>query len=248
MRYENFKKYLIFLLFIVVIIPFQVFAKANVILSVDKNNLEIGDVVTVSAKLPSETKLYALTATLSYDTNVFEEMDDTNFASEDENIEILYNNKNHKFGILNKAGEISTELFRVELKVKENANVGDTDISLTNISSSDGNKKTTFDKTSVSLFVTRDAKEGEVVPNSTMKEEVSTQEEIIKTFSTKPIMIALTCGVCFFFIGFLYVLFKRKRKEKRKERRRSALCGNGHPNGADGWLFFARPSCLRAGR
>ena len=212
MRYKNFKKYLAFLLFIVVIIPIQAFAKANVILSVDKKDLEAGDIVTVSAKLPSETKLYALTATLSYDTNVFEEMDDTNFASDDENIEILYNNKNHKFGILNKAGEISNELFRVQLKVKDNANVGDTDISLTNISSSDGNKKTTFDKTSVELLVTRDAKEGETIPNPITKEEFTMPEEIIKTFSTKPIMIALTCGACILLIGFLYVLFKRKNK------------------------------------
>ena len=87
----------------------HVFAKANVVLNVDKKDLEAGDVVTVSAQLSSDTKLYALTATLSYDTNVFEEMDDTNFASDDENIDILYNNQNHKFGIINKAGEISTE-------------------------------------------------------------------------------------------------------------------------------------------
>ncbi len=212
MRYGDFKKLILIIFVLMVFMPIQVFAKANVILSVDKKDLEAGDVVTVSAKLPSETKLYALTATLSYDTNVFEEMDDTNFASDDENIDILYNNKNHKFGIINKAGEISNELFRVQLKVKKDATVGDTDISLTNISSSDGNKKTTFDKTSVELLVTRDAKDGEVVPNLTTKEELTTPEEIIKTFSTKPIMIALACGACIFLVGFLYVLLKRKNK------------------------------------
>ena len=157
-------KYFLLMLLTSILLPINVMAKGDITLEVDKTDLEIGDEVTVTAKLSSDEKLYALTATLNYDRNVFTEIDNKNFISKDDTVDIIYNNSNNKFGIINKSGEISTELFKIRLKVKDKANVGNTSITLTNISSSDGSGKTTYDTSSVNVLVTRDAVDGEVPP------------------------------------------------------------------------------------
>ncbi len=216
MMRENGKlKYLFIGLLFTILLPMRVFASNNIVLEVDKNDLEVGDIVTVTAKLPENSKLYAFTATLSYDKAVFEEIDDTDFEIEEDSLSIVYNSQNNQFGIINQTGEIEEELFTIHLKVKKDAMVGDTDITLTNVSSSDGSSKITYEKSSVSVLVTRDAKEGEVPPTSVEKEEEQEeQEKVIKTFSTKPIMIGL--GVIFVLLVGTTIFVVVKKKEKKK--------------------------------
>ena len=155
------------LLFILsIFLPLQVFASEVVTLNVDKKDLQAGDEITVEAIMPDDLKLYAMTATLNYDRNVFEEIETSNFIGEKDVVDILYNPDNSKFGLINKTGEISSKLFSIKLRVKKNAHVGNSTIALTNISSSDGNNKTEYDMTEVEVLVTRDAKDGEVIPSN----------------------------------------------------------------------------------
>ena len=73
---KNSLKYVILLFLTVFLIPINVFAKGKITLTTDEETLKVGEEVVVTAKVSSDEKLYALTATLSYDANVFEKIDD----------------------------------------------------------------------------------------------------------------------------------------------------------------------------
>ena len=160
-------KYLIIVLLAVVLFPLNVAAKEKIELKVDKTDLTAGDKITVTATATKQLDAYSLIGTLKYDKNVFEKISNNNFST-NENTNFTYNKDTLKFGIINKTGKVSKEedesIFNVHLKVKEDANVGDTNIALTNISYSDGNNKKYLDKASVKVLVTRDAVLDEALP------------------------------------------------------------------------------------
>lgn len=99
-------KYLLVVFLATILIPLNVFASEKVSLKVDKTDLEIGDEITVSASMPSDMDAYALLATLKYDKNVFQKIDDSNFSVDDLS-SVTYNEDNNKFGIVNKSGKIA---------------------------------------------------------------------------------------------------------------------------------------------
>ncbi len=214
MKLKYFKCFL-FMLVITFIFPISVFANEKIKLTTDKEFLEIGEEVTVTAKVDSNEKLYALTATLNFDNKVFSAIDEANFIMPDDTVDITYNPKNHKFGIINKTGEISGELFKVRLKVRKNANVGDANITLTNISSSDGDDSLKYDKANAKVVVTRDATEGEMIPNNKAKVYNDTKEDNIKSFSTKPIIIILFNAIVIIIAYLIYTHINDSYKKKK---------------------------------
>ncbi len=205
---------LVFLIHLFVL-PGVVMAKEGITLTVDQKDLTIGDEVVVTATVPEEEKIYALMATLKYDTNVFQEMNQDDFSVIDWE-SISYNQENHKFGIINRSGEIAEEgvLFEIHLKVKKDANVGDTNIALTNISASDGEDKIPFPTTSVKVSVTRDAKEGEPIPTNHENVIQEDSETVISTFTYLPVVI-------FFLLVFvalgIYTFIYNQKEEKNKK-------------------------------
>ncbi len=204
---------IIFLFLAVFLIPVSVFATQNITLKVDKNNLEIGDEITISANVPDDIEAYALQATLKYDKNVFEKIDDENFSISN-TMDISYNENSNKFGIINQTGKITNELFKVRLKVKENASVGNTNIALTNISYSDGENIKTLDKISTKVLVTKDAIDGESVPTNKENKIIEDKENTIKTISTNPAIILISIVIVLLFIGILYISMKHRGKKK----------------------------------
>ena len=208
---SNFYKYLVILFLMVFLLPTTVFAQENFELKVDKTDLKIGDEITVSANAPSNLDAYALMATLKYDKNVFQTIDDSNFDKKDVS-SILYSKETNKFGIINKTGKISTgdTLFTVKLKVKDDANVGNTNIALTNISYSDGNGKKTLDMVSTKVFVSSDAKEGEMIPSNTENDIIEDIEKDITVQTNTPIIIIFGVIIFFLLFAILYIIFKRK--------------------------------------
>ncbi len=208
-------KKFILMIIMMVILPLNVMAKSEITLNVDKSLLRANEEVLVTAKLKSDKKLYALLATLSYDENVFEKIDDSNFTSMDDWSDIEYNQKNKKFGLINKSGEVLENLLSVKLKVKEDCNVGDSSIILSNISASDGENKITFADSEVKVFVGRDAKEGEAIPKNEEKEEVKSEEEIKKVFSDRFMIIGIELVVILFLIiCILANIIKTKHKKQ----------------------------------
>ncbi len=207
------KKIVLFLI-TSLILPFSVFAKEDIELSVDKKDLKIGDEIVVTAKMAEDLESYALIATLKYDENVFQRIDESDFAVAI-NSSINYNKANNKFGIINRTGQAQDGiLFRVNLKVKDKANVGDTNIALTNISSSDGSEKKEYTANTLKVFVSRDMEKNEEISGNKENNISPDTEEIIKVFTNKPIIIISTVLT----IGLLgYILFYGFKKNKNKK-------------------------------
>lgn len=206
MTKRNYKYLLVMVLFL--LMPLNVFAKNAITLVTDKSTLEIGDELNVTAKINDDVDLYALTATLSYDKEVFEEIEDDNFTLDNETVDLIYNPANNKFGIISKTGEKPKNLFVVHLKVKENARVGDTEIKLFNVSSSDGKKKTTYNSSTNRVLVTRDAKEDEVVPLNKSTDVKEEKESILKTITSKPLVMGLIVLEFGILIALFYIMLK----------------------------------------
>ena len=208
-------KSLLVIFLAVIVLPLNVFAKDNLTLKVDKTDLTVGDEIIVSAYMPSDMKSYAVLATLKYDENVFERIDDSNFDIDEETMDISYNPSNNKFGIINKSGLVSSELFSVHLRVKEDTSVGDTDIALTNVSASDGKYSKYFDTVSTKVTVTRDAKDGEALPTDKENEITKDEDNIITTFTTMPILIILLI-ITLILIGITVYVYISNKEDKKK--------------------------------
>ena len=206
-------KYFISIFLLILLFPLVVSAKDGVVLKVDKNDLTIGDEVVVSVVVPDDLKAYAMIATLNYDENVFYKIDSDNFDSLIDNVEVVFNEENNKFGVIIKSGEIENEIFKIHLKVKDDANVGDTNVTLTNISFSDGDSKIEYEKANAQILVTRDAQEGEAIPNNEQIEYNDTEEKTIKVFNNQPIIIG-SFIVSALLLGCLIFIIIKKRDKK----------------------------------
>ncbi len=212
----KFKNLFVILLTIFMLLPVMVDAQGTITLKSSKTDLTIDDEVVITASVPKGVNSYALMATLKYDTNVFQKIDETNFVLGSTE-SISYNPDNNKFGIINRAGEIASSgiLFEVHLKVKTDANVGDTNIALTNISSSTGGgSKTTFPTTSIKLSVTRDAKEGEAIPTDQENVISEDSEKVIEASTYLPVLVVLI--IAFVTLGVYLFIYSRKDEKNKK--------------------------------
>ena len=161
---------------------------STISLKADKTDLSPGDEITLTADLSDDTKIYALTATLQYDQNVFEPITDNNFTvSSTETVQ--YNSENNQFGIINQSGAVSDDFLTVRLRVKEDTNVGDTNIALTNITTSDGQTKTSYSTASTKVLVAKDATEGETIPTSQENAIIEQQTPAQSVLSATPFVI-----------------------------------------------------------
>ena len=199
--------------FILFLIPLLVYAEDGLVLSVSDIDLEAGEEVEVTAILPDDVKLYAFIASLKYDENVFERLDSEDFTSNSSSVDISFSENTNKFGLINKKGKVSGDLFTITLKVKDDAKAGDTNIALTNISASDGKKTIPFDSVTASLKVTRDALDDEVITNNEANTIVEDNEEIIKVFSNRPIIYALSILFIALLGVIIYLLIKYRDKK-----------------------------------
>ncbi len=207
-------KYILTLLIAIVLLPLAVSAREDITLKANKTDLKAGEELIISTNLPSDMDAYTFVATLKYDEKVFERIDDTSFRGEEGLVDVTYNEKTNRFGIINKAGATDDELFTVHLRVKDDANVGNTNIALTNIKASDGNTTTSFETSSLKVYVTRDAKEDEVLPTYDENEITPDEDEVIKSFSTKPIAYTFLGLSLVLLVVIIYMKLKVRYKKK----------------------------------
>ena len=140
MRNKTFKKLIIALLFtFFIMITTNIYASNfNTSLEIDNSNRDKNNIVLV-LKLKDvnfENIISAIEGNLEYDREVFSEAN----IEELNNWGLVYNNKNGKFvGFKISDKEIKQEdLFKIELKLKENVKDLNTQISIKNIKSADG--------------------------------------------------------------------------------------------------------------
>ena len=189
---QNFKL-LIAVFLTIILMPLKVDALEQAVISVDKTELEAGDFVNVVVDLDYNKDLYAFTASLSFDENVFEVLDTKNFEAQDEWSDIVYNKENNKFALINKSGENKEHLMMIKLFVKDNPVAGETRITLNNLVGSNGSRDIYFTDVNKTLNIKGDKN---VRPSYVKKEEIKQKDYATKTF--KPFII----------IGFvLFVVF-----------------------------------------
>ncbi len=198
-------KHLLIILTIIFSLPVVVLAKNQVTILSSKKDLKSGDEVLITAKLESDSNLYALMGTLSYDEKVFERIDEKSFSLKDNWSDITYNANNQKFGLINKSSEITENFLSVNLRVKEDAQVGNTTISLSNISASDGKDKIYMANASLEVLVSKEANGNEaIVTKEEDSEDISSKDEIITT-SNRPFFVGLIVITCLLAIALVVI-------------------------------------------
>ena len=215
-------KYFILLFLMTFIFPLNVLAENLVSIKSDKDTLNAGDLVTVTAKITDDKKLYALNATLSYDKDVFTAIDTNDFTALNEWSNVIYNDSNNQFAMINKTGEILDNALTIHLKVKDDAKAGNTLITLNNISASDSKNKYEFDDSEVKTLITRDAKDNEVVPlNNELKSDKKVNK-IIKVFTNRKSII--TTSLLILMLIFVMILIDRSKVTDKKKLHILSIC------------------------
>ncbi len=215
-------KYFILLFLMTFIFPLNVLAENLVSIKSDKDTLNAGDLVTVTAKITDDKKLYALNATLSYDKDVFTAIDTNDFTALNEWSNVIYNDSNNQFAMINKIGEILDNALTIHLKVKDDAKAGNTLITLNNISASDSKNKYEFDDSEVKILITRDAKDNEVVPlNNELKGDKKVNK-IIKVFTNRKSII--TTLLLILMLIFVMILIDRSKVTDKKKLHILSIC------------------------
>ncbi len=211
---------LLLTLFISFTFIMKVNAKDNLILNVSKNEINVGEELLVSINLDSEhTDLYAYTAKLSYDKDVFEVIEKEDFEEQENWSDIQYNKDNNKFALINKKGVNGEKLLQLKLQVKQDAKAGKTAIIVNSITASNGKKDIPIEGSSVEVLVLNDGlNEGESIPDN--KVEVPEEDNnVIETKREIPVagilLIILMIAIAISLIFYYLKLSKKDSKNKK---------------------------------
>lgn len=109
----------------------------------EKTEIEQGEETSITLKINSEEQINAFQAKINYDENIWEEIDESNFETKEGWESLKYNKDNKEFNVINKQDKTNKEILRIKLKAKDNANIGNTEITIDGIVASDG--KTEFE-------------------------------------------------------------------------------------------------------
>ena len=132
----------------------NVYAKGKSDIEIDKAEIKRGEEVTITIKLGEEKEIYAYTAKLSYDKEVFEQIKEEDFEEQENWSDITYNANNNKFGLINKSGEAEDEnMLKIKLKAKNDAKAGKTEIEINNIEASDGQQDIAIEGSTVEVEI-----------------------------------------------------------------------------------------------
>lgn len=107
-------------------------------MSIEKNDVKQGEETSITLKINSGEQINAFQAKLSYDEDIWEEMDENNFVLDDGWEGLKYNKDNKEFIVINKQEKTNKEILKVNFKAKNSAKEGNTEIKIEGIKASDG--------------------------------------------------------------------------------------------------------------
>ncbi len=195
----------------------DIYAK-EVSITSDRKDADLGDEITLTVTLDDLKSVYAYTGQLSLDSEVFEAINKSDFEELGDWSSVSFNNDNNKFGLINKSGTNGNGLFKIRLKVREDAKAGNTKIYLSNSEISDGDNTTKLDNVDVTVLITKNAVEGESIPNNKVNENVTNESKPIKVFSLLPITIVLAVLTVLTMIIVICINNLKKFDDNRKKR------------------------------
>ena len=120
----------------------------NSSIEVEKTEIKQGEETSITLKIDSNEQINAFQAKINYDENIWEEIDESNFETKEGWESLKYNKDNKEFNVINKQDKTNKEILRIKLKAKDNANIGNTEITIDGIVASDG--KTEFENEKLS--------------------------------------------------------------------------------------------------
>ena len=200
--------FLLVLSFVMSLVIVNIFADDNgkkAVLTVTEDELSVNDEFVLSIALDNtDYNLYAYTARLSYDKNVFEIVETNSFEVKDNWSSITYNKESNKFVLINKKGYVEGEdLLEISMRVKEDAIPGKTAITLQGITASNGSDVIEIENGSVEILIIRDGllEDGTIPSNNSFIDDY--ENNIISVKSNKIIFIVLLIVLFITIIGFI---------------------------------------------
>ena len=171
------KKFFKLLMFIFLFSCFVKTVKAEnkVFLSSPTMEVENGKTITVLLDFDLDKNCYVSSAILSYDNNIFESINQSNFILENNSTfsDVIYNDTNKMFVLTNSSGDEIKEQLKIKLKVKSSAKTTKTTISLNSVKLSDGSKETDLNDEKIEITVQnrndKVVKENEVLKKSSVE-------------------------------------------------------------------------------
>lgn len=185
-------KIITFLIISVLIGVQPVFAQTSVGAKLNANHIELkaNESVEITLSLNNfkdiKKGINAIKGTLEYDTNIFEEVFQSDFIGQNSWEDLKYNAQNNEFVLYRKVGTKSEEnVLKIVLKVKEDIEATKTLVKLKNISTSEGKKDILLTDVNIELNI---IKEQETIPDKPISpvspEKPNTDNTI--TNNTKP--------------------------------------------------------------
>ena len=112
--------------------------KKQIEINTDKNNIENGQEIEISIKIPSQqNSLYTYSGEIQYDKEIIETIDKSNFTTSNSWENLQYNQENGQFIITNKGSKGNEEILKIKLKSKSNKQNQNTKINIKNLKTVD---------------------------------------------------------------------------------------------------------------
>lgn len=125
-----------------------------------------------------EKGINAYKATLVYDKNIFEEVLEKDFKSQNYWEQLKYNKETGEFVAIKKAGSISPEdIVKIDLKAKKDLKAGKTEIKITDVVSSEGKADIQINEAKVEIDIIEDQEEIPDVPENPGKPDKITSNK-----------------------------------------------------------------------
>ena len=120
----------------------------NSSIEVEKTEIKQGEETSITLKIDSDEQINAFQAKINYDENIWEELEENSLETKEGWESLKFNKENKEFIVINKQEETNKEILKINLKAKNSASVGKTEITIDGITASDG--KTEFENEKLS--------------------------------------------------------------------------------------------------
>ena len=107
-------------------------------LYIENEEIKQGEETSIELEVNSDEQINAFQAKINYDENIWDTMDENSFTLEEGWEGLKYNKDNKTFNVINKQAETNKKILKINLKAKNSASVGNTEITVDDITASDG--------------------------------------------------------------------------------------------------------------
>lgn len=192
------KLIVIALLVVLIIIVFNVNLMASLKAKISSSSINVkeGEEINITLRFEEykdiKEGINAYKATLDYDKNIFEEVEQDRFICKNNWEKLKYNKQTGEFVAIKKSGTKAPEdVVNVKLKVKQDVKATTTDVKIKNITASEGEKDIQIDETKISINIIEDQEEK---PEEPKVEKIISDKYTIETDVITRILPETTVG------------------------------------------------------